>query len=340
MAFESFVITPLEMFEAAIHPAFSDLLPPGSGGYDGLLTEFTLMDDVPNKRPIVDIRKKMNILQRRDASCDLNYKKIMGTGVRSIEVSDLYGAVKHCKHEFYQGALRDWENEDGDMFGSKIQPYFQDAMRVDMASNAWFGDVERALSGSAAFSSTEFNGVFKWLQTYTTNGLIPAAQTIAAPVGNYRTNPLLAFNLLNAIVDAQPTLLRALPAASKAIYVDQAILDGYKKYLRTLGTSSMDIIDLYGNGVMVNAIDGIPVLPVLIWEPILADIHGDNNHHAAILTIRKNFTFATDKKYGEGASGNEALMVWYEKKELSWYYQMFLKGGTQIAEPEMIVYAV
>lgn len=337
MAFESFVITPLEMFESVIHPSFNDLLPAGSNVYDGVLTEFTLMDNVPNKRPIVDIRQKMNILQRRDASCDLVYKQIMGTGVRSIEVSDLYGATKHCKHEFYQGALRDWESEDP-LFGNKILPYFQNAMRVDLASNAWFGDITRA--GDTTFSLNTFDGIFKWLQTYTTNGLIPAAQTIAAPTGNYRTSYALAYQLLQTVVDAQPTLLRAIPPAAKAIYTDQATLDGYKKYVRSLGTTSMELVDLYGNGVMVNAIDGIPIIVVPLFEPILSDIHGDNNHHTAILTMRKNFAFATDKAYGEGANGDEALMVWYERKDLSWYYQQFLKGGTQIAEPEMVVYAI
>ena len=342
MAFQEFVIQPVAMFEAVIHPAFSDLVG-GDNVYGGVLSEFTVMDDVPNRRPIVDIRKKMNILQRRDASCDLNYKKIMGTGVRSIEVADLYGAVKHCKHEFYQGALRDWENEDGDTFGAKIQPYFQDAMRIDLASNAWFGDTERTITSAQTFSICEFDGVFKWLQTYTTNGLIASGQTLAAVVADYRSNGgmINAYNLLNAMVAAQPTLLRAIPGMMKAIYCDQAILDGYRKYLRSIGTTSMELVDLYNNGVtMLNAIDGIPIIPVPVWEPILADINGDNNHHAAILTMRKNFVFATDKKYGEGANGDEALMVWYERKELSWYYQMFVKGGTQIGEPELVVYAV
>lgn len=341
MAFETFVITPMELFEGVIHPAFSDMLPPGEGVYDGVLAEFTLMDDVPNRRPIVDIRKKMKILQRRDASCDLNYKKIMGTGVRSIEVSDLYGAVQNCKHEFYQGDLRDWENEDGDMFGSKILPYFKDAMRTDVAANAWFGDVDRIDTAAYNFSTCEFNGVFKWLQTYTTNGLIAAAQTIAMPVVDMRTNPAQAYGILQAMYNAQPPLMMALPATAKAFYVDLPILDGYKNYLRSLGQSTFETIQLYANGVPTLTFEGIPIIAVPLFAPILSDLNGGvNTHHAAILSMRKNFVFACDKKYGEGPDGNNALMVWYENRKLSWFYQMFLKGGTQIAEPENIVYAV
>lgn len=340
MAFQEFVIQPLELFEGVIHSAFSDLLPAGEGAYDGVLNEFTLMDNVANKRPIVDIRKKMKIIQRRDASCDLNYKKIMGTGVRSIEVTDLYGAVQHCKHEFYQGALRDWENEDGDMFGSKILPYFKDAMRTDLAANAWFGDVERVDSASYNFSTCEFNGVFKWLQTYTTNGLIPASQTIAMPVTNMRTNPSQAYGILLAMYNAQSPLMRALPDTSKAFYVSKPVLDGYKMYLRSLGTT-IEYLDLFANGVKIATYEGIPIIVVPLFEPILVDLNGGAlTHNAAILTMRKNFCFATDKDYGEGEDGKTALMVWYEKRKLSWYYQMFLKGGTQIAEPEMIVYAL
>lgn len=339
---ELFIVPSQSFFSGVIHPAFSALVG-GDGVYSGVLSEFTVMDNVPSKRPIIDIRQKMKILQRRDASCDLNYKKIMGTDKRSIEVSDLYGAVKTCKHEFYQGDLRDWQSEDEATFGAMIQPFFQDAMRIDLAANAWFGDTERTDTAALSFSTCEFDGIFKWLATYTTNGLIAAAQTIAAVVADYRSNAgmINAYNLLNAMVAAQPTLLRAIPGMAKAIYVDQAILDGYRKYVRSLGTTSMELVDLYGNGVvMLNAIDGIPIIPVAIWEPILANLNGDNNHHAAILTMRKNFVFATDKEYGEGENMDEALMIWYERKELSWYYQMFLKGGTQIAEPEMVVYAV
>jgi len=338
MAFESFVIAPLEMFEAVIHPAFSDLLPAGQGVYDGVLTEFTLMDNVKSRRPVVDIRQKMNILQRRDASCELNYKKVMGTGVRSIEVSDLYGATKHCQNEFYQGDLRDWRNES-DLFGSRILPFFQKAMRTDLAANAWFGDINRV--GGGAFSTNVFDGIFKWLLTYSNLGLIAAAQTKQATVGDYRANPGLAFQLIKAVYDAQPVLMDALPDQSKAFYVDKDILAGYQEYVRSLGTSSKELIDLYGKGAMtLDTYNGIPIIVIPLFKPILADIHGDANHHACILTMRGNFVFGTDKTYGEGENDEEALMIWYERKELSWYYNQFLKGGTQIAEPEMVVYAI
>jgi hypothetical protein len=43
---------------------------------------------------------------------------------------------------------------------------------------------------------------------------------------------------------------------------------------------------------------------------------------------------------GEGEDGKTALEVWYEKKDMMWYYRLFLKAGTQLALPEFTVYAL
>ncbi len=125
----------------------------------------------------------------------------------------------------------------------------------------------------------------------------------------------------------------------KAFYVSQGVLDGYQEYLRLLGDGSAHTFAQYANGVTVSSYNNIPIFPEPVWEPVLAELYGGPNYNAAVLTLRGNFIWATDKEYGEGEDLKRAIMMWYEDKDLTWYSQQFLKAGTQIALPEHVVFA-
>ncbi len=335
--FQSFSIDSLAFYAAIIAPAFADLAP-DTIGYSGTLNEFTVMDDVASSKPIVDIRRAQNIMQRRDASCDIIYKKVFGASTRKVTVEEVYGATQFCRNEFYQGCLKDWRGKDP-LFGNKILPYFQAAMNTDLTTNSYFGDVDRVVAVNAQYSTNIYDGVFKWIKRYTTSGVIPSNQTIAIANGiDYRANPTAAYNLLNALYDKQPLMMNTFTKAEKAFYVSTDILEGYRKYLTATSSVSGNITVLQ-NGLEMVSFNGIAVLEEKFWEPVIAEIKGSAGS-SAILTLRGNFVFATDKTYGEGEDGKTALEVWYEKKEMTWYYRLFLKAGTQIALPEFIVYAI
>lgn len=340
--FETFAIPSLQFHEAVILPAFMDLVP-NESPYTGTLNEFTLMDNVISQRPIIDIKRNANILQRRDASCDLQYKKIAKANSRAITVTELYAAVQQCKNEFYQGCLRDWRNQDP-IFAGKILPWFQKATMTDIASNSYFGDVERPTISNGNWSLNQYDGIFKWIAQYYAGGVIPQSQGLSMPVTDLRANPQVAVDVLQKLYDRQSVLMRAWPDNEKAFYVSQSVLDGYRKWLKNTGQQDQ-VIQNYANGVRISTFEGIPILVEPTWEPILTEIYGGLNYNAAILTIRGNFVFGTDSTYGEmdGDLGNgkdtTSLMVWYEKKDLSWYFQMFMKAGTQIALPEFICFA-
>jgi len=335
--FETFSIPSVAFHEAVIQPAFADIVPAGFP-FKGTLNEFTIMDNVVSKRPIIDIRRVQNILQRRDASCDINYKKVVGATTRQISVEEIYGATQFCRNEFYTGCLKDYRANDP-LFGNKILPFFQGAVNVDIASNAYFGDVDRVSPVNAAWSTNVFDGIFKWIKKYITGGVIPSSQTISIADGtDYLSNATAAYTLLNGMYNKQSVLMGSFANQQKAFYVSQDIADGLEDYYITTGTTAQGYT-LLANGLKQLTFKGIPVLVEDIWKPIIYEIKGSLGH-AAILTLRGNFVFATDKEYGEGEDGKTALEVWYEKKEMQWYYRLFLKAGTQIALPEFIVIAL
>ncbi|SHK92644.1 hypothetical protein SAMN05444266_101612 [Chitinophaga jiangningensis] len=334
---QTFSLDSLAFHELIIAPAFADLIPDGSE-FQGLLNEFTIMDNVVSKRPIIDIRRVQNILQRRDASCDINYKKVAGASIRQISTDEVYGATAFCRNEFYQGDLKDFRNQDP-AFEGNILPFFQGAMRTDIASNAYFGDIERVPPVNAQWSTNVFDGIFKWIKKYISAGAIPADQTLQIPDGtDYSADPEEAYNLIKSMFDRQPVRMDSFQDSQKAFYVSKEIARGYGNYLKLFGKEA-EGYTLLSNGIKTLSYDGIPVLVESIWSPIIQELKGSKGY-AAVLTLRGNFVFGTDKKYGEGEDGTTALEVWYEKKEMQWYYRLFLKVGTQIALPEYIVVAL
>ena len=332
-------IEPLAMFEVIVHPAFTSLVGPGDGVLDGVLGDTVVMDNVPNRRPIIDITPQFNILQREDANCELIYKRVGTTALRYVETTQMYGATQHCKHEFYQGALKDFRS-NREVFETKITPFFLAANRTDIASNFWFGDVSRINTSALTFSSTIYDGIWKWIGLYTGN-LIPAAQIFTPAATDYR-NPahyVDAFNAIDAAWRSQGILMRAYSPQNKVIYCDQATLDGFTEYCKLLGTTSDVIVNWLESDITFDSYHGTPIVVVPLWEPMLNDILGAGFHHAVLMTMRRNFIFATDKSYGndeEGDGGGDGLVVWYRKINRSWYQQQFLLGGTQIRVPEFI----
>lgn len=337
--FETFTLDSLSFHELVIAPAFADLIPQNFP-FRGSLNEFTLMDNVVTKRPIINIRRQQNILQRRDASCDIIYKKVFGADTREISVEELYAGTSFCRNEFYVGDLKDFRSGNMDIFEPKILPYFQQAVNTDILTNGYFGDKDRVGSASDSFSTTVFDGAFKWIGKYIDAAVIPTEQTFAIADGESFSDaggPQAAYDVLNELYLAQPVLMDAFTDEEKAFYVSKEIAKGYEKYLIATG-QAFNILYL-ANGIKRLFFLGIEVLVEPLWTPVITQIKGSKGY-AAILTIRGNFVFATDKTYGEGEDGHTALEVWYEKKDMQWYYRFFLKGGTQIALPEFIIVAM
>jgi len=337
-------IQPLAMFEVVVHPALTELVGAGTGALDAVTQDFIVLSDVPNKRPIIDIFPLFNLLNRDDTSCQLVYKRIANTGLRYVTTDEVYGATQNCAHEFYQGALKDFGNNK-EVFTEKITPFFLKAVRTDVGSNAWFGDTTRTAIAGGVFSVTIFDGIWKWIQTYTGN-LIPSAQIFSPATTDYRqpAHYVDAFNAIDAAWQLQPDLLRAYPDDSKVIYCDKATHDGFSNYMKILGTETDTIVSwLMGDNRKFDAYQGIPIMVVPLWEPMLnidnsiyTQVAG-TKHHAVLLTMQKNFIFATDSKYGRGPNEDQALNIWYRQIDMSWYWQMFLRTGTQIMVPEFIV---
>ncbi|WP_313215014.1 hypothetical protein [Soonwooa sp.] len=327
--FERFTVGPKSYYEVLVKPHFADFIP--DGPYNGTLGEFSVMDDVSSKRTIVDILGARNILKRRDASCNIVFSPVGKASIRKIETDPIYAATKHCENEFYQGCLEDFRNKDP-KFRDYILDFFLKAIKVDIDSNAYFGDIDRANDSNGVWNWNTFDGIFKHYADYISKGLIPANQTSAFNDG--AITPQDAYNYLKWAWGNQDIFLKHLPDNMKAFYVSQSIYDAYEDYLIATGTTGGNTTVLQ-TGFKTLSFKRIPVLPEPTWNPIMNALNGGTEAHAVVLTIRGNFVFATDKTYGEATpEGVKSLMVWYNQDEFTWKYANFMKAGTGIAYPE------
>ncbi|WP_123868061.1 hypothetical protein [Chryseobacterium lactis] len=325
---ERFLVGPKSYYEMLVKPHFADLLPDGS--FNGTLNEFTVMDDVSSKRKIVEIMGNQNILKRRDASCNIIFSPVGKASIRQIETDEIYGATKHCENEFYKGCLEDFRNKDP-KFRDYIMDFFLKAIKVDITSNAYFGDIDRANDGNGIWSWNVFDGIFKHYAKFISDGTIKPNQTTAFNSGDL--TPTDGKEYLHWAYKNQDIFLKHLPDNMKAFYVSQSIFDAYEEFLTLTGGSNN--IMLYQNGFKKLKYKNIDVLVETTWDPIMFALNNGVAAHACVLTIRGNFVFATDNSYGEATpAGVKALLVWYSTDELTWKYANFMRAGTGIAYPE------
>lgn len=330
---DRFTVNPNQYYDFIVKPNFADLV---DGPQNNTMGEWSIMDDVTSKRRIVEILGNRNILKRRDASCNIIFSQVGKASIRNIDVDKIYGATKHCENEFYQGCLEDFQNRDP-LFRNFIMDFFLKAIKVDIASNAYFGDITRASDSTGLWNWNSFDGVFKQIAAFIAEGTIPANQTFVLPSG--AITPQNAYDYLHNAYANQDIFLRHMQANMKAFYVTQTIYDAYEDYIRATGGAYN--IQLLQNGLTSLSYKNIPVMVEPTWDPIMTSLNGNVAAHAVVLTIRGNFVYATDKNYGEATpDGIKALMVWYSYDQLSWKYANFMKAGTGIAYPEHTVIGI
>lgn len=328
-------LTAQALFLFVVQPHFMDLLPNFNGTYHGTLQEFTLVDEVSMMKgtPILDLFKKSNILRRKDAACEVDWSKLARSGNRRITVDEIYGATKICEVEFYQGCLKDL-NEGNVRFRDFILDFFRGAIGQDIATNAYFGDVARPSDDE--FSWNIFDGVLTKIKYYLELDNPDYKPTVAGSIPEGTLTPALAFAVFQAAEDAQTMQMENLADEQKMFIVDYDLAKGLWRYYQSIGEKSGDI-NIYQNGQPSLRFNGIPVFVEPTFKPVLRKLNGGVQAHSCILTIRKNFIWATNKYFNKNLTEGKALKVWYDEHDFHWKYLMELVAGTEINSPKDIV---
>lgn len=324
------------MFELLIQPMYADILPNFNGSYNGTLGEFQVMDGVSLAKgtPLVELFGKANILKRKTASCKTDWSNVATSGNRKITIEELYGAVEECQEEFYTGCLKDFRGQ-APQFRDKILEYFQKIIYLDLVVNSYFGDITRAADANGKWSWNAFDGIFTKIAAYITSGRIPANQHFTIPSGDVA--PADAYDILMDMYDRQDDVLDNEDDNTKAYYVDKPLAKAYERYLQSIGKNSCCGVSYIKDGIPTLSFEGIPIFVEPVWKTVLKALNGGTEAHAAILTLRGNFVFGTDKTYGGGPNLNQGLRVWWSDDDEVWRYKMYLVAGTELIAPQHMV---
>lgn len=334
------ILTPGMFYELIMQPAFADIAPDFNGTYNGLLSEFTVMPKVHLSlgQNLIDITRNQNILQRKDRSCNTNWKTIADSGARKIFVQELYGATKNCQEEFYAGCMKDFRTQ-APRFQQMIVDIFRKAIGTDVMTNSYFGDVARADDAAGKLSWNKFDGIFTKIANYATDGTIPASQ-ILAPLPSGEMTPTQAYDNLLAMELAQTDEMNEQEDLDKAYYIDYKWAYQYARYLEMTGVNTVKGVDYIQNGIPVLNFHGIPVFVERGWNRVLKALNAGNIAHAGVLTLRKNFVFGTNDEYGGGAMLNQALRVWWSDDMEEWRQKAYLTGGTELIAPKQVIFGI
>ena len=325
-----FVVAPRALHEYIILPQFGDFVD-GAGDLTPSEEEgdWMVMDDVVYQRPIMDLIGGQNILKRRDATCKLIYSPVGKLTNRYIRTEKLYGATEDCVEEFYQGCFEDYSAENWDVFGSQIMGLMEKGLATDMYANKYFGDITRPSESTGTWSWNKFDGIFTHYARYVADGVVKSAQTFVIPDGTL--TPQQAKDALEEAYKRQDGILKVMGKADKAFYVDQDLADAYEEWLKLAGLVT---INDRMNGVPGKLYYRKIEVRVKQWDGVLAALNGGTAAHVCLLTVKGNFLFATDKKYGGGPRRNEAIRVWWSHDDNVWRRQFHMKGGTELVAPQ------
>jgi hypothetical protein len=331
IALSPFTVNARKFHELIVMPQFGDYL-------EGNVTvpspeegDWSVMDNVVSTRPIIELRGGQNILKRRDATCKLIYSPVGKLSARSIRTEEIYAATEDCQREFYQGCFEDYSREEFEVFGEKVMPLVEKGVAADLYVNKYFGDITRASDITGRWSWNKFNGIFTHIARYIADGTIDEDQTFTIPEGTL--TPAQAHTALEEAYNRQGEILDLEEDDDKAFYVDKKLANSYYDWL--VLTGELTIKDLM-SGKPKLFFKGIEVR-IKKWNGPLAGLNGGTAAHAVILTLKGNFIYGADSKYGGGPRENEAVRIFWSNEDNVWKRQIFLKAGTELANPQLIV---
>ena len=349
---EALTLNPNYFFKTFLQPAMLDLVPEYSGVYTGMFEDFTVFPKVSLAKgaPLIDVFTNKSVLQRRDRSCNMNWKQIGTSSNRKLYVTELYGATSQCWEQFYDGDFKDFR-DTAPQFLNIITERFRRMIWTDLAINSYFGDTTRpdddvtdTILGNMNWNS--YDGIQKKIINYINAGTIPSSQNLAQS-GTYLPSGVMtpdqAYNALVAMYESRNDIMFGLDDMDLAFYIDKRWAYYYSQYLIQAGVNTVKAIDYIQDGVPVLNFQGIPIFVNKLWNPVLSHLNKTGGvpteAHMGILTIRKNFCFGTDQDYGIGPMNDVGFRIWWDETNQQWRTLSGLVAGTELIAPQHTVYS-
>lgn len=267
---------------------------------------------------------------------------------RFLEVENVGVDLEQCALSLEDGFLEQFLNSGNKIFdldGTYLKTYIEakvvDALKMDVPRVLFFGD-----KASADPNYNQFDGFWKSLLALgATNPTMvaPAIPATLPDAGETNANGInigakKVLDIFRSIYNAQPQVLKALPANRKRFIVNIELAEALQDAYNAGGSVNGDIFirrNQDGEGLDVFKFKGIDVIGMAHWTNIIETDLGGDNVYRAILTDTQNLVVGTDRI--EDVMNVEFMYHPYPRVNT---LEANFKLGTQVLWPELTVYAL
>lgn len=318
--------------------------------YPGILTTEVFFKPVEDSPALSDLaiidqgisyKKQYNVLPQLSKivkpydGCERTFSGTQEITNKTLEVKEFELNLEWCKDDFTnylsnsynylaQEMLKSGINSfdpSGTPVATMISRLIDEATRQDVFRRICFGDTG---SGSADFDTID--GI--WTQLIGDSGTASTYCVRRASGTSLGTSDLAsgeALDVLEKVYIQSSNLLKAVPTSKKAMFVTGSIYDNYFNSLAANGAVTEQAFTNLVKGVASLTFKGIPVIPVRIWDTMLADTDNPLNattRHLVLYTTKDNHIIGV-----ENSGDLNKVEGWYERLERKYYFEGDMKFG-------------
>lgn len=270
-----------------------------------LLNFVRVLPNIKSKQQVILDNTLEDIIQTA-AGCGWTPKGgPMNLTEKFIEVCKIKVNLDQCATDVEGMFMENWlktGNDEADITATELGDYIIEkvvnALRIDVAKVAWFGDTS---------SSDETLSVCDGLWTRLLDAVVPYGVTRAFNFGP-TLSECEALEGLRAVYDAASDLLYGRPENEVYIAVTRSVFENYRACLEERCCGDRGTI-LLENGTSTLTFRGIPLRVMPEWDRIIRS-KGLGNPHRILYTAKDNLIVGTDM-WDDTAT----LDFWYSKDE-------------------------
>jgi len=325
--------------------------------YDGILTteiyfkpvlDVLALSDLAIIDPGISFKKQYNVVGTLNkilkpyAGCDRTFTDGVPISNVTLETEEFEVNMRFCKDDFtnqlsgqYNILAQEWLRTGvrsfdigGTPVASVINQMIEYALRRDVARRIFFGDVD---SGSADWNT--INGMITRLIDSSGTASTYCVRRAYTPLGTGTLAAGAGLAILQAMYDSASNLLKAQPG--KYFAVTGSIYDSYVKSLQGVGNVTEAAFTNLQNGMKVVTFNGIPVIPVRVWDEELADSTNplySTTRHFGMLTIKENHIIGVEN----GPDLNK-IEGWYDRETRRYKFEGDMKFGYQYLHCDLAI---
>lgn len=323
--------------------------------YPGILTTEVffkpVIDDAPALADIaiidpgISFRKIYNVVPNLDkilkpyVGCARTYNGTVAIGNVTLEVKEFEINLEWCKDDFtqqlaskYNNLAQEWLKTGINSFDPSgtpvariIDQVIETGLRRDISRRIFFGDQD-----SASTDWNTINGMWPRLID-SSGGSNYCVRKTTTSLGTGALSASNALAALNEVWDQSSNLLKT-NFSKLRMYVTGSVYDAYVKSLQGLGATEQAYTATV-DGVKRPTFNGIPLIPVRLWDEFLNDSTNPlyaTTRHLILLTIKENHIIGV-----ENAADLNKVEGWYERVPRKYYFEGNMKFGYQYLHCEL-----